>query len=716
MSYQVRFTETNNPSKATITVDDQTLNGQTSVTFVGKNYAGYAQVIAENFLHLLENFANASAPSTPVQGQIWFDNSASVNQLKVWDGVSWASTGGVKKSDQSPSVGNAIKGDLWVDTTHQQLFLYNGSSWILVGPSFSAGAKTGPQIEIIVDLLDQSNSVITFWVNDERTAILAKDAFTPKGQIPGFTTIKKGFNLNSLGDYKYYGTAEKAQALVINNITVDALNFLRSDQASTTNYQLNIRNDGGLTVGGDLSFALTTESGVSVIRNKNPGSSIDFKVNTQGTVSTVVRIDSSKNVGINKTNPAVALDVAGAIASDTGLTITGTTDATTLNAASVIFKGGAAITKKLLVGDDTVVSGQIYVDYKDANGDPITAAAILPNSDAAAGLYDIGTPTRPFKDVYATTYYGNFSGAFTGSLADGTVAGSAASLSSTTNFVMTGDVLTTVPLPFNGVTATGTATFNTVLSQDFITSKTLVGDSNDSDVFIMYRPNVGLRKIAKSTFFSTAATVPLGAIMPYAGIIAPKGWLLCDGGEVTISKYAALFGVIGYTYKDISLLIGYGTFALPDLRGRFALGRDDMDNGNTVYSKESGAGNNPISINAGGGQADRVTDMSAKTMGTGSGGETTSLDITNIPEHVHTLKGKVGSSTGNQYYAMRNVSGAPPDTNAISGFGATAPGQGQYLTDSGGIQVPLGTQLGSAFNVMNPYATINYIIYTGVTS
>lgn len=716
MSYIVRFTETNNPSKANITVEDQTVNTQTSVTFVGKNYAGYGQSIAENFLHLLENFANPTAPANPVQGQLWFNSSSGVNQLKVWDGVSWASTGGVKKSENAPIVGNAIKGDLWVDTTSQQLYLFSGTSWILVGPSFSSGAKTGPQIETIIDLNDASNPVITFWVGDERSAILSKETFTPKGQIPGFAQIKKGFNLNSLTAYKFWGTSEKAEALVINNVTVDGANFLRSDQASTTNYALNIRNSAGLSVGSDLSFTLTTDNNAAVIYNKVTGSSIDLKVNNQGTVSTVIRVDSSTNVGINKTNPTVALDVNGSIATNDSLSITGTTDASNLNTASLVVKGGAAITKKLLVGDDAVVSGQLYIDYKDTNGDPITGAAILPNSDAEDGLYDIGTSTRKFNNVYANNFVGAFSGTFTGSLAQGTTAGSAASLSSTTNFSMSGDVATTVPLPFNGVTQNGTATFTTSLTQDAITTKPLVDNSTDSDVFLIFRPGSGLRKTAKSTIFSNIPTVPIGAIMPFAGTSVPNGWLLCDGSEIRTSTYAALFAVIGYSYKDVSLLVGYNSFALPDLRGRFALGRDNMDNNLSIFTASTGGGTNPVSIDAGGGSANSVTDVAADVLGAMNGTEVTNLVTANLPEHRHTLKGKVGTSVGNQYYAMRNVAGSPPDSNAISGFGATAPGQGQYLTDSGGVDVPLGTTLGAPFNVMNPYLTINYIIYTGVTA
>ena len=66
MPYQVNHTDTTNPAKPSYTVADQSLNTETDVTFVGKNYAGYGPIIAENFLHLLENFANSTAPTNPV--------------------------------------------------------------------------------------------------------------------------------------------------------------------------------------------------------------------------------------------------------------------------------------------------------------------------------------------------------------------------------------------------------------------------------------------------------------------------------------------------------------------------------------------------------------------------------------------------------------------------------------------------------------------------
>ena len=64
--------------------------------------------------------------------------------------------------------------------------------------------------------------------------------------------------------------------------------------------------------------------------------------------------------------------------------------------------------------------------------------------------------------------------------------------------------------------------------------------------------------------------IPVGAIMPYTGLTAPAGWLLCDGKSYnrTASDYADLFAVIGTKYGALSSAV----FNVPDLRGCFLRG------------------------------------------------------------------------------------------------------------------------------------------------
>lgn len=69
-------------------------------------------------------------------------------------------------------------------------------------------------------------------------------------------------------------------------------------------------------------------------------------------------------------------------------------------------------------------------------------------------------------------------------------------------------------------------------------------------------------------------SVPSGAIMDYAGATAPAGWLWCAGQAVSRDTYADLFSALGTVWGAGD---GSTTFNLPDLRGRVAAGKDDMN-------------------------------------------------------------------------------------------------------------------------------------------
>ena len=80
MAYTVNKTNSGS-SPNSYTVQDGVVNTQTDLKFCWKGYAGYGEVIAENFLALMENFANTTAPTKPSQ-----DNSGMTqhNKLKIY--------------------------------------------------------------------------------------------------------------------------------------------------------------------------------------------------------------------------------------------------------------------------------------------------------------------------------------------------------------------------------------------------------------------------------------------------------------------------------------------------------------------------------------------------------------------------------------------------------------------------------------------------------
>ena len=717
MAYQVKFTETTNPAKPSLTVSDQSLNQETSLVFPGKNYAGYAPVVAENFLHLLENFAKNSSPPNPVQGQLWYDNSAGVNLLKVYDGTSWTPAGTVKKSPSEPQVSASLKGDLWVDTENQQLYVYSGSNWLLIGPQFSSGLRTGPDIETITDTSNIDHNVVTIFSEDARVAIISRASFTPKTTLPGFSTVGQGMNLSTTdansttAPTKFWGTAEKADSLIVNNSPVGAANFMRKDESSTTNFPINIRNNGGIGLGSDLSFTITTEATSTTLYSKTSGNYIEFKLNNAGTPLTAIHIDANSFVGLgpDNTNPQEVLDVAGNIVTDGNLIVLGTTDANIAGVGSISTAGGLNVTKQSQFGGDISVNGGIHFQNLDINGDPVAGTVIQPSSDDATDLYDLGTSSRRFRNIYAQSFVGAFNGAFTGSLS-GNISGSAAKLASPTRFKIRGDIDSVADIVFDGQipqsgSPSGEQIFQTTVGQTVISGKPLTTESFLTDKILVYREDIGLRQLSKQSFISNIPIVPIGVIMPYAGGTLPAGYLFCDGSEIPIGDYADLFGIIGYTYKNPADLIGKATFGLPDLRGRFALGRDNMNNTNTVPAKEDPT----ISIPAGGGPANRVTDIVADTLGAGTGDTTTreyiTLETRNLPDHKHNL------NSGNAQYYAAGLPGAGSDGAAEANLGMPLSSTGSGLRNSGNVISPT---IGQPFNAMNPYLTINYIIFTGV--
>ena len=669
MAYTVNFTDV--VGKGSLTVDDGTVNQQTSLPLPGRNTTSYGTIIAENFLHLLENFANNSAPVNPVEGQLWYDTTVGVDQLKVYDGTNFVAAGGLKKAPTQPLAGQSVVGDLWVDTDNQQLYLFTGSGWVLVGPEFSQGLSTGTKPYTITGTDNLEYTVVLIEVEAKPVAIISTKSFTPKASITGFSIILPGFNLSSAdiegsGVGKFYGTSQKAESLIAANSEVVAgSNFLRKDKANIADFSLKINNNAGLDVGNTAVFNLGVESQAAVFSHRTSGANIDFRVNDAGTTKTVLRLDSNTNVGINNLAPSEALDVTGNIKASGELYVDAVTDSVSVGTGALIVKGGVGIAKQLRVGDTATFE------------DDITVRNIVTVNN---NTYDIGTVSNKFLNVYANSFVGNLVGNVSGTVSG--AAGTSNKLTSQTTFQMSGDV-SAPSFTFDGQTGGTVKTFATSISNGFIASKTATGTSQNSDEFILNRVSgtTGVFKISRDNLFDAIAKIPTGMITPFGGSSAPTHWLLCDGTEYVIGTYPELYAVIGSSFGTATA----GYFRTPDLRGRMPLGKDNM----------------------GGTSANRVTAAAADSVGGFGGDESKVIPVTNLPDHEHDLQGAAGA----QYYAVRDVPGiGAGETTAITYDAPTGSGQGSALPSSGGV---LSGSLGNAQDVMNPFTTVNYIIYTG---
>ena len=689
MPYIVNFTD--NENKTPITVYDNTSNTDTSLTFPGRNVTGYGQTIGQNFLALLENFAGPSEPVNPIEGQLWFDTNT--RTLQIYDGVGWKAASDIQKSVVAPSVEQSKVGELWVDTVNQQLYVFSGTDWILVGPNFSTGLLSGPLVEQIIDTNNITKVVLTFYVEDKPVVIISKDSFTPKNSITGFLSIRSGVNLSATTDLglggfapKLYGIATSADGLNVSGVVIDSGKFLRSDITNTTEFGLNIRNNSGINIGVDSSFNLSNSATAAKIYNSSAGSSIDIQLNSDGIPNTILRVIDNK-VGVNNLSPQESLDITGNTRMSGNLIVDSTVATSNLSNGSIRTAGGLAVTKNALIGTTLEVVGTTTT----RNIDP-----------ALNDTFEFGSATKRWKTIRAQTIIAEtVEGVLGGDISGNAV--TATSLQNTTAFSITGDIASTAPVTFNGSSGGYTKTFNTTLSSSIISSKAEPSPnrSKTDDFVLVFRSSTsGLLKQSRDTFIADLG-LPIGAILPYAGASAPYGFLFCDGGEVERGKFSDLYDIIGTTYNGSDPLVGVNTFRIPDLRGRFALGRDNMDNGITVPNSTGGY------VEGGGGVVGRVSGTEPQNVGQGSGASTQTLLVRNLPEHEHDMVG----STGGQYAAVKLDTALPTDFGAFLDAGPTAAGKFNYLPNSGGIKTT--NPLSEAFSLMNPFLTVNYIIRSG---
>ena len=368
MAYTVNKSNSSS-SPNSYTVQDGVVNTQTDLSLIGKGYAGYGESIAENFLHLLENFSNTTAPTKPIQGQLWWDSTNS--KLQVYNGTAFQTAGG-SAPYQSEAPSGLSQGDIWIDSDTGQMYFYNGTSSVLVGPPSSTGTTNGFTFDTILDSGDASQNITKLFNDGNLIAIISEDEFTPKVSLSGFATIKKGITLTTaIADVKFQGTASDADALG----GVAAANYLRSNANDTTTGTLGVVNDSGFTVGADSDLSLTVDGTGAIIANTVQDTDIIFKVNDGGSITTVMTIDGAESrIGIGTTTPTTKLQVSGTTTS------TAFAGPLTGNVTGNITSTGANSMTTLTMGGN------------------LTSKAIVPDTDAS---YDIGTSLKKYNTVYA---------------------------------------------------------------------------------------------------------------------------------------------------------------------------------------------------------------------------------------------------------------------------------------------------------------------------
>jgi hypothetical protein len=363
MAYNITLTD----GTAFATIADGTINTDSSVTLVGKNYAGYGIFLDENFIQMLENFSDNTAPPTPLTGQIWWDSGNSL--LKVYNGTIWKTISAATASSTAPT--SNVIGDLWYDTTNQQLKVWTGSSFIVVGPAFTSSEGTAGAIpESINDIGSTPHFVTSLYVNSNRVAIVSYDSvFTPQSPISTwFPRIYPGITANIA-----IGGSFSGNLISLGNITASA--------------------------GGTSNVAVLSALGVGVTGIVSASGNITGGNITTGGTATVTGNVTGGNLAIGGLATITGNITGGNVTTGGSITATGTGNIT----GNV--NGGNLRTTGLITATGTVTGGNVASGGFITAGSTVSSVGNITSAANVAGANVIASVNVSAVGNVAGTYF-----------------------------------------------------------------------------------------------------------------------------------------------------------------------------------------------------------------------------------------------------------------------------------------------------------------------
>ena len=453
-----------------VVLDDGTIDTTTSLGLVGRNYVGYGETQNENFVFLLENFANTAPPSRPLAGQIWFNTTD--DTAYAYDGSNWNPIGSATVSISAPP--NTNSGALWLKTPVNQLYVYTGTEWRFIGPEAVEGfGSTRARAGSLDDTVGDPQPVIFLETNGTVFAICTAAAFVinPSNSVTGFSNaLQVGINLSATAKINgsITGNAATADQLstarLINgvpfnassNITVTAntTNLLKkgtyivgtdfngnsettwSVDATSANVMGKVvarNSDGGFSAGtiaatfiGDLTGNVTASTGVSTFNTVQATQFIGATLS--GNAGSATRLATARTINgvnfdgtTNITVPASADTLTGTTINGSvtlsSLTQVGTLSSLNVNDSGIFLGSGTQLRVFVDSSVPTIRSatGRLNFDMgtsgPDVNFVDSTTSLSLggPNAPAIIGdnTTNLGITGYKFAGVYADNFFGN---------------------------------------------------------------------------------------------------------------------------------------------------------------------------------------------------------------------------------------------------------------------------------------------------------------------
>ena len=538
MAYNIDYSDSSKPS---IVIENNTVDTSTSLKLLGQNYAnGYGEIIATNFLNLLENFASTTAPENPTVGQVWFDIQNNI--LKVYNvNLEWKELATTRISNSGPTItGSENVGDILVNETNKEVYVYMAGEWNLIYQE----TETNTLAEAKNRIDNTGNPHITYEiaVNGKTVIVLSSDSeswipnsigSTPELLADGsvmvntFPTVEPGINIFNR---KHAEVTISDQNPV--TILQDLDNCVEPDNIT---YARGVYQPQSTLVYGDGTNSVNRNRLISTTVGDTIGSTIF------GWYQTYLSREPEKE-GFDYWYDQYLLNG----------------ESSTLNS----FTNNNAFLNETSLGVSTWLTYCEYLQTIVTEENPFIAVG-----DFRTGDFWVNSETKEIWVYNEITWI-----RLSNTNAD-------TRIEARERLDDNGFYHKTLETIINGkiifIDSSDETPYTIDLSEFDESGNPLV--NTFSEPIVLGRNTIPVPE-TPSAPAQPIAYVPTGAIQAFAMQTIPSGWLACNGTAVSRTEYSRLFNLIGTTYG-----VGNGTttFNLPDLRGEFIRG---WDNGRGVDS------------------------------------------------------------------------------------------------------------------------------------
>lgn len=251
-----------------LVINDSNINsGNTSLKIIGRGVPNYGEFIAENFVHILENFAGTIPPDNPITGQIWYQTNPQlpgVGTLRVFNGVEFTPVTGGSSGPTFPTTATVGQ----IHLLNNKLFIFNSTSWVPLFP-YTQGPVDPASAQLGDLFFNTAQNTVKIRIDDSGPQWRSLVSITGNNSTQNNNLgVSSGFYLHKSIDANVaaLGTNQAGAALLSNNINV---------VTSASTLQRCVRFDSGVNIPIGTELTIINDTAITITIFPPNGATID---------------------------------------------------------------------------------------------------------------------------------------------------------------------------------------------------------------------------------------------------------------------------------------------------------------------------------------------------------------------------------------------------------------------------------------------------------